>query len=260
MLGLFRKRRGSTPPTTAPSTPPGICIYAVGDIHGRYDLLLALQDKILADAAERQERHKIAIYLGDYIDRGPDSRKVVAHLHANPLPDFTSIHLMGNHEQSMLGFIRAPDHHANWLQFGGLATLTSYGVGSSALGLETELRQMARELEMQIPEPERVFLERLEAYRVFGDYLFVHAGIRPERPLESQEMADLFWIREDFLRYTKPHSHVVVHGHHVTEEPVVKDNRIGIDTGAFATGCLTCLMLDGEERRFIDTREPETID
>lgn len=260
MLELFRKRRGPTSPKTPANTPPETRIYAVGDIHGRYDLLLALQEKILADAAEREDRHRIAIYLGDYIDRGPDSRKVVEHLHTNPLPNFTSIHLMGNHEQSMLGFIRAPEHHANWLQFGGLATLTSYGVGSSLLGSETELIQIARELEMQIPEPERVFLERLETYRVFGDYLFVHAGIRPGRSLESQKVEDLFWIREDFLSHTKPYSHVVVHGHHVTEEPAVRDNRIGIDTGAFATGCLTCLVLDGEERRFIDTREPETID
>ncbi len=254
MLGILnRKRARSRASSTPPRAPTGMRIYAVGDIHGRYDLLHALEQKILTDAADHAKSVKTVIYLGDYVDRGPESRAVVEHLSTRPLRGFNAIHLMGNHEQTLLGFLRDPVAHANWLLYGGLATLSSYGVDSSHQEAPSPLHQMARELRSRLPEHHLHFLEQLELYRVFEDYLFVHAGIRPGRPIQNQNPEDLLWIRDDFLRNRKRHAKFVVHGHQISDEPDVRDNRIGIDTGAFATGRLTCLVIDGEDKGFIST-------
>lgn len=229
-------------------------IYAIGDIHGRDDLLRLLHERILNDATRHPYRQKIAIYLGDYVDRGPASYDVLERLITCPLPDFTSIHLMGNHEQVMRNFMRHPEAHSSWILYGGLAALSSYGVSTRIQNAPKPLHQVAEELALRMPAHQLDFLDRLETWRVFGDYCFVHAGIRPNIPLERQNPDDLIWIRDEFLHYAKPHPKVVVHGHQICDEPEVKSNRIGIDTGAFATGRLTCLVLDGEEQTFIDTR------
>ena len=229
-------------------------IYAIGDIHGRDDLLCLLHERILDDAARYPHQQKIAIYLGDYVDRGPDSCDVLERLSTRPLPDFTSIHLMGNHEQAMLDFMRDPNPCPNWLRYGSLATLSSYGVSTRTRHEQKPLPQLAQELMLNIPAHQRDLLDRLEIWRVFGDYCFVHAGIRPNIPLEQQKTDDILWIRDDFLHYTKPHPKVVVHGHQICDEPEIRHNRIGIDTGAFATGLLSCLVLDGEKQGLIDTR------
>ncbi|MBK1719631.1 metallophosphoesterase family protein [Thiocystis violacea] len=254
MLGFLKRRRAAfsadSPP---PCTPDGMRIYAIGDIHGRCDLLRLLQDRIRADAERHPGKRWVVIYLGDYVDRGSESREVLEQLCMRPLVGFDSFHLLGNHEQALLGFMRNPESFSNWLTYGGLATLGSYGVGATSSGAPGALKRMARELSMAMPETHLLFLERLEIHRRFGDYLFVHAGIRPDVPIEAQSLDDLLWIREDFLRYTKLYPLFVVHGHHIQDEPDIRTNRIGIDTGAFATGCLTSLVLDGEERSFIDT-------
>lgn len=154
----------------------------------------------------------------------------------------------------MLGFMREPEVYSNWLDYGGLATLSSYGVASGHTDTRKALRQMAHELTVSMPDHHLAFLDRLEMYRLLGDYLFVHAGIRPGIPIQEQSAQDLLWIRKEFLTFTKPHPSFVVHGHQICDAPDVRNNRIGIDTGAFATGRLCCLVLDGEEREFIDTR------
>ena len=257
MLGilesLYKIRDPSAAVLSAPRVPEDRRLYAIGDIHGRYDLLLALQERMLSDAAEHPDKHKAAIYLGDYVDRGPQSREVLEHLSTGTLPGVASIHLMGNHEHALLGFLRDPLAHSDWLQYGGPATLASYGIDASQSFLPSRLIQMARELQLALPPHQLQFLEQLETYRIFGDYLFVHAGIRPGVPLARQQPDDLLWIREAFLHYRKPHPHFIVHGHHISDRPEIRPNRIGIDTGAFATGRLSCLVLEGVERTFIDT-------
>lgn len=256
MFGIFNRRhnRSADLARTPPRTPAGLRIYAVGDIHGRHDLLRQLQDQILQDAAQHPTRRKVIVYLGDYIDRGPASREVLERLSTHPLPGFVSVHLMGNHEQALLGFMQDPDVYSDWLVYGGLATSSSYGMADPGDGSGSRsLHLFSQELRTRLPEHHQTFLCGLEKSLVLGDYLFVHAGIRPRIPLELQRPDDLLWIRDDFLRYRQPHAHFVVHGHHISEEPEVCPNRIGIDTGAFATGRLTCLILDGEARSFIDT-------
>jgi serine/threonine protein phosphatase 1 len=250
---IARRRTSATHERQTPCTPDGRRLYAIGDIHGRYDLLLELQERIRHDAQAHPDRRQVIVYLGDYIDRGPESREVLEHLIEHPLEGMESIHLMGNHEQGLLGFLRDPDACTAWLMYGGLATLASYGIGRWTDGFEKPPSRLAHELQRAMPETHRRFLERLERYRCLGDYLFVHAGIRPNVPIEEQTLADLLWIRDDFLRFDRPHPYVVVHGHQVTNRPESRPNRIGIDTGAFATGRLTCLILDGTERIFIDT-------
>lgn len=255
MIGFLSRRLSPAKSEPQPArVPDGSRIYAIGDIHGRYDLLLSLQQRIVSDAQAYPEMRRVVIYLGDYIDRGPNNREVLDQLIDNPLPGFESIHLMGNHEQSLLSFLREPETFGEWLLYGGLATLNSYGVQAAACNDKNALERAADELEASLPEPHKSFLSSLETYRVFGDYLFVHAGIRPGVAIEQQHPRDMLWIRDEFLRYQKPHSHTIVHGHHIVDEPDIRPNRIGIDTGAFATGCLTCIILDGESRSFLDTR------
>ncbi|MQX35560.1 metallophosphoesterase family protein [Roseospira navarrensis] len=237
----------------APRTPEGLRLYAIGDVHGRKDLLDRLHDRIRADIARHPDRTPVVIHLGDYVDRGPDSRGVVETLCGDPFPGVETLALRGNHEDAMLAFLNDPIGASAWLGFGGVQTLTSYGVAVPADPGPEALAAMSRALGAALPDTHRAFLRSLLDYAERGDYLFVHAGIRPGVPLERQDRADLMYIREPFLSHRRPLGHMVVHGHHVGDGPVVKSNRIGIDTGAFATGCLTGLVLDGAERAFLTT-------
>ena len=253
---MLRRLFTSRNPEPAGWRPPdGTAVYAVGDIHGRADLLERLHEQIAADAATRPERRKVLVYLGDYVDRGMQSRDVIDLLLDPPEDGLQRVHLKGNHEDAMLQFLESTEIGPSWLAFGGDATLFSYGIdvfGQAPDGVD-KLEHIRLQLLERLPQAHRRFLESLSLYHVEGDYCFVHAGLRPGVPLEKQTPEDMMWIRDDFLYSRREFGGVVVHGHSIESEPVVMKNRIGIDTGAFATGVLTCLVLAGEQRSFLQT-------
>ncbi len=234
--------------------PPGMRVYAIGDIHGRLDLLDALLANIADDDRERDPGVDTRfIFLGDLIDRGPESRGVVQRLLDFSKSGARASFLMGNHEQV---FLRAMAGDLRALRFliriGGRETLLSYGITEEdyrALDFD-ELAVLAAE---KVPPAHLAFLAGFEKWIALGDYLFVHAGLKPGVVLEEQEFSDLCWIRDDFLLHRDSFGHLVVHGHSITEEVDVRSNRIGIDTGAFATGRLTAIGLEGGERWFLST-------
>lgn len=249
-MGLLDRLRGRQ--QGPPAFLPGARMYCVGDIHGRADLLIELQAKILEDAGSFAG-DRYLLYLGDYIDRGRESRQVVDLLLDRPLPGFQTVFLKGNHEQALLDFLVHPEATASWLGFGGRQTLESYGVSMTWLPPMAEMGALAERLAEQLPDAHREFFETGLLSWQGGDYYFVHAGIRPGVPLRAQHFEDQLWIREEFTESTADHGVVVVHGHTISAQPEVRDNRIGIDTGAFHSGVLTCLVLEGEQRRFLQT-------
>lgn len=249
---LFRSRRGAG--ASKPSVPEGCRVYAIGDIHGRLDLLAKLHGLIEEDARDFSGARKVLIYLGDYIDRGMQSKEVVDLLLDAPLDGFEHVHLKGNHEQALLDFADGEMLSLDWIAFGGDATFYSYGVGLE--GPRTGIESHAALLEnfnANLPDQHAVFYRGLALTHVEGDYFFAHAGVRPGVPLDEQTETDLLWIRHEFLHSDKDFGKIVVHGHSIMSEPEVKSNRIGIDTGAYATGRLSCLVLEEEERRFLAT-------
>lgn len=261
---IFQRARAEIPsePTVEgrpPAVPRGTRVYVVGDIHGRYDLLQTMEGLIQADL-QASGRHLdcFLVYLGDFVDRGFDSRRVIDHLlavHDDPL---MRVPLLGNHDAWLRAFAASGEDEtaalASWMRFGGDATLLSYGVRLDLKKPEPDRLVEARlELQRRFPAEHAAFLYGLELAFGFGDYFFCHAGIRPELPLERQTEADLLWIREPFLSWSGDCGKIVVHGHTVEEVPTVRCNRIGIDTGACWTGRLTCLVLEGTERRFLQT-------
>lgn len=255
LLRQWLERLVQPPPAAVPPrVPDGMIVYAIGDVHGERALLERLLDLIRQDTAERPEA-PVAVFLGDYIDRGPDSRGVLELICGNPLPGVAVRRLLGNHERAMLDFLDAPQGNAGWLDFGGIACLDSYGVrmqpGSRDAARLTACRDDLRD---RLPAAHLALLRSLEPWAAYGDYLFVHAGIRPGIPLAEQAVADLLWIREPFLNWSGPHEKVVVHGHSIRPAPQRLPNRIGIDTGAYATGVLTAVALAGEEARFLQVR------
>ena len=253
---LFRTREpASAPAPTAAAVPAGTRVYAVGDIHGRADLLRRLLGLIEKDNARQGPAEVWLIFLGDYIDRGPASREVIDILMEEP--DFADkvVHLRGNHEEAMLAFLDDPEQARIWLDWGGMATLISYGVRLPAdPPPEQPLAYLSRRLGEKLPAAHRKFLEGLPVQKTMGDYLFVHAGVDPEVPLDRQDPFDLTTIRSPFLEWGRPLGKVVVHGHTISlDGPEILSWRIGIDTGAYATGRLTALVLEGDSRRVITT-------
>lgn len=255
---IFGRRRNKTQETpVVASVPADTRVYAVGDVHGRADLLQLLHDRIRADAEGSGAARKVVVYLGDYVDRGNESRQVVDMLIEQPLEGFETVHLKGNHEAFMIGFMDDPLLAQVWIMNGGGATLASYGVeyghlSGRPLGLD-DLEELRHRFVEALPGSHRDFLENLALYHTEGDYLFVHAGIRPGVPVEEQNEEDLVWIRDEFLDSAADHGKVVVHGHTIEWDPVVRPNRIGIDTGAFASGTLTALTLEEAEHDFLHT-------
>lgn len=235
--------------------PPGVCVYAIGDIHGRADLLAALHGEIAIDAAQLTPgTHKIVVYVGDYVDRGLESRQVIELLIRRPLTDFHSVYLVGNHDNWLINFLIDARIGSTWLSCGGDATLHSYGVGlRQPLGSPHSYEDLRAVLRERIPRQHVEFLARLQLSYEVGDYLFAHAGVRPGVPLDRQKAEDLLLIREPFLSSPRDFGKVVVHGHTVEPEPTVRPNRIGIDTGACWTGCLTCVVLEEDRYRFVST-------
>ncbi|MEH2510502.1 serine/threonine protein phosphatase 1 [Nitrobacteraceae bacterium AZCC 1564] len=239
----------------ASSVPEGVRIYAVGDIHGRADLLAPMLSQIEIDIALRPISRPIAVFLGDYIDRGPSSRTVLDLLTND---DFAveKVFLKGNHEALLLKFLDNSEILDGWRQCGGLETLISFGVKPPINPAPYERAQLARSLSSALTTTHRQFLETLKPIFLCGDFVFVHAGLRPLIPIQEQEEEDLLWIRDDFLLWDREFEKIVVHGHTPVRQPDIRPNRINIDTGAFATGRLTCLTIEGAEiAPLIDVRE-----
>lgn len=237
-----------------PRVPPFRRVYAIGDIHGRADLFDRLHEMILADRAAAGAVRPVLVYLGDYVDRGPDSAGIVERLVAPPPGDFDRVCLIGNHEQLMLDFLAREGAGLGWLMNGGDATLRSYGVPiAGEVYRREELAPLQAALRQRLPATHRAFLDALDRTHREGDYLFVHAGIRPGVPLDRQDEKDLIWIREDFLDSAADHGAVVVHGHSIRPKVEMRRNRIGLDTGAYASGTLTCLVLQDDQRSLLQT-------
>ena len=245
--------RGEDVPPAA--IPPGQRVYAVGDIHGRLDLFEALVTAIDEDDAAAPPAETTVILLGDLVDRGADSAGVIALARAWQQRRRVRI-LAGNHEEMFLRSFTSLEMFRHFQRHGGRETVLSYGVdpGGFARADLDEAQQLMRDA---VPGEDVAFLEGFEDMIAIGDYLFVHAGIDPRLPIEEQKTHDLRWIREPFLSHPEPHGPVVVHGHTICDAPEDCGNRIGIDTGAFMTGRLTALVLEGTERRYIEAVECE---
>ena len=229
--------------------PPGTRLYVVGDIHGYPDHLDRLHALIRDDAASAAASRKVVAYVGDYVDRGPDSRRVIETLLQSPLPGFESVHLKGNHEAAMLSFLDDEELSLDWLGFGGAETLASYGIASPRrlADFATARQELARKL----PADHLDFLRGLTLSRVEGDFLIVHAGVRPGVSLPAQIEDDLLWIREPFLSSREVFGKIVVHGHTIDRLPQVRSNRIGVDTGIYRYGRLTCAVMEGGRLGFL---------
>lgn len=250
--GLFAPQK--EPVQIIPQVPADTRIYCIGDIHGRDDLLAVMHSLIRHDA-EGYTGRKVVIYLGDYIDRGLNSKNVIEQLLHHPLPTFEQVFLRGNHEQFLQLFLQVPETAIDWIKFGGHATLYSYGVKLQGMPYrKSQLQEIHRQLQELLPEAHKRFYEDLHLTHCEGDYFFVHAGIRPGIALQRQKEEDLLWIRDVFTGSSRKHEKVIVHGHTISEEPEILPNRIGIDTGAYFSGILTCLVLESVERRFITAR------
>lgn len=238
------------------AVPDGMRLYAVGDIHGRDDLLANMLARIEADAHNRPAIHNTIIFLGDYIDRGLQSRQVLDRLTRWSMAGFETVFLKGNHEAAMLEFLRDANFGRTWKYYGGLETLHSYGITDLTLSDTPSDFERARDhLRRALPPAHRQFLESLRISIEFGDYFFAHAGVAPGIGLAHQVEDDLLWIRDKFLQSEMWFGKVIVHGHTPKEQPVFRPNRIGIDTGAYMTNVLTCLVLERQEKRIIQTAD-----
>lgn len=257
-----------SPPAAALRTtraPDGVCLYAVGDIHGRMDLLQRLVELIDADAQTLPPGVKPQIvFLGDYIDRGLQSRDVIDYFASGALDRFDPVFLLGNHEEALLRFLDEVGFGTQWTRFGGAETLYSYGLAPpntrASLRSHEDMAKVRdawnrvwNEFRARLPESHLNFLQSLKPVHVAGDYLFVHAGLRPGINLNEQTQRDMLWIREEFLEDPAPFDYLVVHGH-TPEDAIYHDGRrIGLDTGAFLTGRLSAARLFGTEVAFLHT-------
>lgn len=236
------------------AAPAGKRLYAFGDVHGRADLLTVLLDDIRQELTGPDKPWDSCdiIGLGDYLDRGPHSKDVLDQLITPSLPaGCQMIALRGNHEDAFLRVLDSPAAMPTWLDFGGNATLLSYGV-PLIVGTPTPERcqQMHAALLERLPASHLAFLRAMPVSLQRGDYFLVHAGVRPGLPLQEQTPEDMLWIREEFLSNRRYHGAMVVHGHNITPAPDIHPNRIGVDTGAYCTGTLTCLVAE-EDRSWL---------
>jgi serine/threonine protein phosphatase 1 len=238
---------GATPAPAA-LLPPDTRVYAIGDVHGRHDLLIALQEAIAADAAHRARERKVVVFLGDYLSRGPDSFDVIENLRQWRPAGLEIRTLRGNHEDLALRFIDGdlPGGRDWFERGGGLATLASYGVDVADRfnGSDESVASLRRDFRDALPDAHREFLAGLAIKHVEGGYRFVHAGVAPGVPLARQSRHDQLWARQAFLASNEDFGAVVVHGHSIDAQPQFRHNRIGIDTGAYGSGVLTCLVID----------------
>ena len=255
MFQALKQMFARGPDTPAPAIPPGQRVYAVGDIHGRRDLFETLVEAIEADDAAAGPADTTVVLLGDLVDRGADSAGVIALARQWQTRRRVRI-LGGNHEEMFLRSFDELEMFRHFLRHGGRDTALSYGIDRAAF-LAADLEQAQRLMRDHVPAEDIAFLEDFEDMVTIGDYLFVHAGIDPRVPLDSQRRQDLRWIREPFLSHPDSHGPVVVHGHTISDQPEDCGNRIGIDTGAFMSGRLTALVLEGIRRRYIEAVEED---
>lgn len=238
-----------------PGIPAGaaaaVRVYAIGDIHGCFDLLADLYEKIRRDLEKSPAADSIEVFLGDYIDRGPGSREVLEWLVGSRPATGRRVCLMGNHEAMLLAALQNPGDIQNWLSNGGAETLRSYGVQPPPSQVRTHILHTHAEFNRALPAEHRAFLDSLRRSLEFGGAFFVHAGINPRRPLHDQDPDELIWIREPFLSSRADFGKIVVHGHTPVERADIRPNRINIDTGAVFTGRLTCLVLEGGTTRLL---------
>jgi serine/threonine protein phosphatase 1 len=240
MFSILRPRR----PKPKAKLPDGVRIYAISDIHGCADQLEQMFAVIDADLAHSRPHQAIEVFLGDYIDRGPDSRSTLDLLIERSQYRNT-IFLRGNHEAFLSTVVRDPKRFPEWLRVGGLQTLISYGISPSPDPDQEEQAHLMRELILAMPKQHRAFLQGLRLSYTCGDFFFVHAGVRPGVPLTKQQETDLLWIRDEFLQSQKDFGKYIVHGHTPVKSAEVLANRANIDTGAYATGNLTLLSIQG---------------
>jgi len=240
MLSFLR----SSPPRGKPKLPDGVRIYAITDIHGCAHQLKQMLRVIDADVAHSRPRYAIEVFMGDYIDRGPDSRLTLDIL-IDRSRRGNAVFLKGNHEAFLASVLRDPSRLTDWLRVGGLQTLMSYGLAPSPDPQDEEQRTLVRELALAIPPRQYQFLSKLRLTFTCGDFFFVHAGVRPGVALSKQQEADLLWIREEFLQSQENFGKYIVHGHTPVRSPELLANRANIDTGAYATGNLTLMTIQG---------------
>lgn len=233
----------------------GCRLYAIGDVHGRLDLLDELLDQVVQDMVNRTPKKTFLVFLGDLIDRGPDSAGVIERLRTYAPLGLFPIFLRGNHEEALLRILEGEGEIlADWLKYGGDTCVASYGLDPDTLAQIDPIAAIDR-MRAKIPRAHRAFLRSFGDTFRFGDYLCVHAGIRPGVSLGEQTPADLHWIREPFLSDRTDHGFVVIHGHTVVEEVDEQSNRIGIDTGAYRTGNLTALAVEEDRRWYLKTNK-----
>ncbi|MFN3521263.1 MAG: metallophosphoesterase family protein [Phenylobacterium sp.] len=248
---LFAQRKPMAPPSTA-----GRLVYAVGDVHGRFDLLQPLLRDIAADALKSAPPERpMLVFLGDYVDRGPDSARVIdLVLEMEASGAFETRTLKGNHEEALLEFLADPGFGPVWFEHGGGATLAAYGVSPPATRTDTAAWSATRDAFAAVLPPRHLrFCQTLELMVTVGDYAFVHAGVRPGVPLERQSEKDLLWIRGEFLEARPNFDKVIVHGHTPMQSPQLLPHRLGLDTGAYATGVLTAVRIDDEGPRILQS-------
>ena len=231
--------------------PDGIRVYAVGDVHGRRDLIEAMHDRIGEEIARDGVADWRIVHLGDYVDRGPDTAGVLDFLTSRIAGEPRIVALAGNHDVALIDFLAHGDRTQMFRRFGGNDTARSYGTHvdfATAATAEAGRQALARAM----PQAHLDFLSGLPRAVAFGDFFFCHAGIRPGVPLERQDPEDLIWIREPFLGHPGLHPKVIVHGHTPHDEAELMPNRVGLDTLAYASGRLTALAVDGRTKRLLE--------
>lgn len=254
-LGLNVFKRANNTDLPYPSIPEGQRVYAIGDIHGRVDLLSQLLKTVDCDSQSAPNRDRSIVFLGDYVDRGPNSKEVIDTV-LNHVPDgIRPIYLKGNHEDALLKFLSHPEFILSWKNYGGLDTIASYGVTLEIdrLGDPSIIHKIHKTFCANLPPEHLALFQSLQTCHSIGDYFFVHAGVRPGIRLQKQVDEDLMWIRDEFLSSSDNFGKVIVHGHSPKTEPEIKFNRIGIDTGAYLTNTLSCLVLEGRQYRFLQS-------
>ncbi len=256
MLKALQQMLRPANPAPRAAVPEGTRYYVIGDIHGCLDLYEAMIEAIESDDSARPDAKTQIILLGDLVDRGPDSAGVVARTRSWQQERTVRV-LAGNHEEMFLTSFKRPEALRHFLKHGGRETVLSYGMTREQFNACT-LDELFDLLPQIVPQSEREYIAGFEDMIVAGDYLFVHAGIDPARPIDEQKRTDILWIRDRFLNHSGPLDKVVVHGHTICDDVADHGNRIGIDTGAFRSGVLTALVLEGDRRRVIQARQRET--